>query len=85
MKLNLVEVTWLDAEGSAGWFQDDPDRYERETKEYKTYGLLVRKTKHWVILASTKCPHTKNGWSDEQKIPVGMVIDIRVIESIKHA
>lgn len=82
MKKKLIEVTWLDAEGEAGWFEDK-NQYDKETKEYKSYGLLVRKTKHWIILASTKCPHTKNGWSDCQKIPRGMVIAIREVEEVK--
>jgi len=79
LKKKLVEITWIDARASApGWTPDDPSD---KNIELKTYGLLVRKDKRTVVHASTYDPETKL-WSEKGEIPAGMVLNIRVIETI---
>lgn len=80
MKLKLVCIEWVDAEGSEkGWSDDDP---EKAPTVLRTYGLLVRKDKHFVVHASTYDPDTGK-WSERGKIPVGMVKKLTVIETVE--
>ena len=81
IKKKLVEIHWVDAEAEAGWSRDDP----RDDKPVilKTYGLLVRKTKDWVIHADTFIPDTGH-WGGKGKIPVGMVKKIKVIAVVEY-
>jgi len=73
MKHKLVCIEWIDAETAAdGWTDDDP---EAEPMIFKTYGLLVRKDKNYVVHASTRDPDTGK-WSERGKIPTGMVVNI---------
>ena len=79
MKKKLVEITWIDARAAEpGWTKDDPND---KNIELKTYGLLVRKDKKTVVHASTYDPET-NLWSERGEIPAGMVLKIRVIETV---
>lgn len=80
MKLKLVEISWIDAEVSKeGWSEDDPDK---APTILKTYGLLVRKDKNFVVHASTYDPDTGK-WSERGKIPAGMVKSIKTIETVE--
>lgn len=79
MKLNLVCIEWIDAEAAeAGWSEDDP---EAAPQILSTYGLLVRKDKHFVVHASTYDP-VLGRWSERGKIPVGMVKRITVLDTV---
>lgn len=79
MKFKLVEIQWIDAEaGEAGWSEDDP---EVTPTILRTYGLLVRKDKNFVVHASTYDPDDGK-WSERGKIPTQMVLAIRVIEEV---
>lgn len=78
-QFDLVEVQWVDAEaGASGWQEDDP---EAEPQILRTFGLLIRHDKHFVVHASTFDPETKK-YSERAKIPIGMVKEIRKIETI---
>lgn len=79
MKLKLVCIEWVDAEAAeAGWSEDDP---ETAPQILRTYGLLVRKDKNFVVHASTYDP-VLGRWSERGKIPVGMVRRITTIETV---
>lgn len=79
MKKKLIEIHWIDAETEAGWSYDDPEKDNPVI--IKTYGLLVRKTKDWVIHADTYLPDTK-AWGNKGKIPAGMVVKIKTIATV---
>lgn len=79
MKLKLVCIEWVDAEASAaGWSEDDP---EAAPQILRTYGLLVRKDKNFVVHASTY-DSALGRWSERGKIPVGMVKRITTITTV---
>jgi len=80
-RIKLVCVEWVDAEADAGWSRDDPK--DDKPMVLKTFGLLVRKTKDWVIHADTYLPDTKM-WGSKGKIPTGMVRKIRVITTVEY-
>ena len=78
----LVEIQWIDAEkDQEGWSEDDP---HAEPLVLRTFGLLVRKDKNYVVHASTYDPEAGR-YSERAKIPVGMVISIREIETVEIA
>ena len=78
-EFELVEIRWIDAEaGDAGWEDDDP---EAVPTVLRTFGLLIRKDKNFVVHASTYDPSTEK-YSERAKIPAGMTISIRTIETI---
>lgn len=80
MKIKLVCIEWIDAEASKeGWSEDDP---EGVPTVLKTYGLLVRKDKHFTVHASTYDPDTGR-WSERGKIPTGMVKSIKTIATVE--
>lgn len=79
-KIQLVLISWVDAEESAGWSDHRPE--DEEVLILHTVGLLVKKTKDWVIHANTYLPDTKL-WGGKGKIPRGMVKSIRVIETLE--
>lgn len=80
MKLKLVCIEWIDAETSvSGWSEDDP---EKAPQILKTYGLLVRKDKNFVVHASTYDPEMER-WSERGKIPTGMVKRITVLSTVE--
>ena len=79
MKKKLIEISWIDAEGHAGWSHDDPN--EDTPIILKTYGLLVRKTKDWIIHADSFDPQSKT-WSGKGKIPMGMVKKIKTLMTV---
>lgn len=81
-KIKLVEISWIDAEQSSGWSHDDPK--DDKPIIIKTYGLLVRKTKDWVIHADSYLPDTKT-WGGRGKIPTGMVRKIKVITIVEYS
>ena len=72
----LCRIAWLDAYTEAGWGEPDPS-YELTY----TYGLLVDKSKDWIILAMTYC-NEKSGdyFGNFWYIPRAMVRDIKVID-----
>jgi len=79
-KLKLICIEWIDAEvAEAGWTEDDP---EAKPVVLKTFGLLVRKDKHFVVHASTYDFETGK-WSERGKIPVGTVVRIRILETVE--
>lgn len=80
MRLKLVCIEWVDAEGAEpGWAADDPDQ---EPLVLQTYGLLVRKDKNFLVHASTYDPETSR-WSERGKIPLGMVKRITTITTVE--
>ncbi len=79
MKLKLVCIEWIDAEAAeAGWTEDDP---EKTPQILRTYGLLVRKDKNFVVHASTYDSELGR-WSERAKIPAGMVKRITTIATV---
>lgn len=78
VKLKLVCIEWIDAEARPGWSEDDPDA---PPTVLKTYGLLVRKDKHFVVHASTFDPDSGR-WGERGKIPAGMVKKITVLDRV---
>ena len=76
-KRKIVCITWVDAEACAGWVGDD-DAHDASVKIMRTYGLLVRKDKHFVVHASTH-DKVERRWSELGKIPLGMVKSIKVL------
>ncbi|MHB8346014.1 MAG: hypothetical protein ACYDHM_02330 [Acidiferrobacterales bacterium] len=77
-RLNLVEVSWVDADHEAGWV-DDKTLDDREECG-QAYGLLVKKTPSFVFLAQQ---YNSGDWLGMFRIPAGMVRGIRVIETYK--
>jgi len=77
-KQQVVEVTWLDADGSSGW--SEYDEKGQDIKYLKSYGLLVDKGETFVVIA--ECKGEGNTWSSIQRIPNQMVKKVRVIETI---
>lgn len=81
MKKKLVCIEWVDAEAVAGWV--DEAQADKETVvTLRTYGLLVRKDKHFVVHASTYDRLDKR-WSELGKIPLGMVTKITTIAVVE--
>lgn len=79
MNLKLVRIEWVDAEAAeTGWTEDDP---QTPPTILKTYGLLVRKDRNFVVHASTYDPDSGR-WSERGKIPSGMVKRITVIDTV---
>lgn len=73
-RLEVVEVSWIDAYTEASWAE-----YEPETIETKTYGILVGKTREWTTLAMTSDKHF---WGNLWHIPTKNVVSMRVIETL---
>ena len=81
-KRKLVCIEWVDAEATPGWVTDDvADRQDVEI--LRTYGLLVRKDKHFVVHASTR-DKVNGRWSELGKIPLGMVRKVTVIAVVEE-
>ena len=75
----LVAVYWLDAYTESGWITS----VEPSDDLVVTYGLLIKKTKNWVVLAQTHIPGSKDEkgyWGSTWNIPTSMVRDIQVIQ-----
>ena len=65
-EFELVEITWIDAEkDDEGWSSDDPDS---PPTILRTFGLLIREDKNYVVHASTYDPSTGK-YSERAKIP----------------
>lgn len=76
-RLQLVEVAWVDADRNPGWVNDE--QVDDEEGEGQAYGLLVRKkTARFVFLAHQ---YNHGDWLGLFRVPVGMVREIRVIET----
>ena len=81
-KRKLVCIEWVDAEAAPGWVTDEvADRQDVEI--LRTYGLLVRKDKHFVVHASTR-DKVNGRWSELGKIPLGMVRKVTVIAVVEE-
>ena len=76
-KRKLVCIEWVDAEACAGWV-GDAEAQDPEVQVLRTYGLLVRKDRHFVVHASTR-DKVDDKWSELGKIPLGMVQRITVL------
>lgn len=76
MKKKLVCISWIDADSTSGWTADRPENDKAVI--LKTYGLLVRRTKLWVIHADT-FDRESNHWSGLGRIPVGIVRSVKTI------
>ncbi len=74
----LVCVEWVDAEQQSGWNEFDP---KEPLWVMFTYGILVAKTKNWIVLADTHLP--PDSWGGLNKIPVGTVK--RVTKVLEYA
>ena len=73
-------ISWVDAEApDPGWSEDDP---MEQPLVFKSYGLLVRRDKNYVVHASTYDPETCR-WSERGKIPTGMVLSVEVIAEVE--
>ena len=73
-KIKIVEVVWVDSFIEGEWKE-----YEKPKKEdclVSTYGLLVEKSREWVVLAMTKIPGKLPYWGSLWHIPRGMVVEI---------
>lgn len=81
-KRRLICIEWLDAEAQAGWIPDVEVTGQRP-QLLRTYGLLVRKDKHFVYHASTRDKDDKK-WSELGKIPLGMVKCIKTIAVVEE-
>ena len=77
-KLQVVEVTWLDADGESGW--SEYDEKGQDLSYLKSYGLLVDKGDNFIVIA--ECKGSGNNWSSIQRIPNQMVKKVRVIETL---
>ena len=78
MKGKLVEISWLDADGEAGWSKYNP---KEKLVLVKTFGILVDKTDQVVVHADSFC-HESGMWSGLGRIPRGMVKKIRIIATV---
>jgi hypothetical protein len=79
-KFPLVEINWVDAEAApAGWVEDGHELDEPVV--LRTFGLLIRKDKNWVVHASTY-DLDSNMYSEKAKIPAEWVRNIRIIEEV---
>jgi len=74
----VVCVEWIDAEQHSGWSEYDP---KEPVWVMFTYGILVAKTKNFVVLADTHLP--PDSWGGLNKIPMGTVK--RVTKVREHA
>jgi len=81
-KRKLVCITWVDAEAKPGWVEDS-DADSRDVELLRTYGLLVRKDKHFVVHASTR-DKVNGRWSELGKIPLGMVRSVKVMAVVEE-
>ena len=77
-KLQLVEVSWVDADHAAGWVNDQ--QVDDEEEQGQAYGLLVHKTAKFVAIAH-QYNRGSGDWLGIFRIPAGMVRKIRVIET----
>lgn len=82
MKRKLVCIEWVDAEAESGWVGDAVAN-DKTVTVFRTYGLLVRKDKHFVVHASTRDAKEKK-WSELGRIPLGMVRKITVIAVVEE-
>ena len=76
----LVEVIWIDAFIEGEWKE-----YEKPKKEeclVSTYGLLVEKSREWVVLAMTFVPGKSPYWGSLWHIPRGMVVQISELAEV---
>lgn len=80
VKKKLVEVIWVDPETDGGWHEDDHDG---PMPRLYTYGLLVRKTKDRLTIASGWDP-ARGNWSDLMRFPIGTVVKINVIKTVEY-
>lgn len=58
MKLQFMEVTWIDSETDQGW--DTPDKIEQPTKYAKSYGYFVKEGNEYLSIASDYDEGTKH-------------------------
>lgn len=79
MRLKLVEIIWVDADGEAGWSEYKPDA---KMPVVKTYGLLVntnwKKMDH-LAHADSRCSDSGN-WSGLGRIPTNMIRSVKLIK-----
>lgn len=80
--VDLVEVTWIDADTQSGWLEDSPEEDEKDT-EIKAYGLLVsgESTSAKYIVLSFLYDSESNSWLCKHRIPKAWVTNIRKIET----
>ena len=77
-KLQLVEVSWVDADHDAGWVNDK--QVDDEEELGYAYGLLVHKTAKFVVIAH-QYNSASSDWLGIFRIPVGMVRKITVLKT----
>lgn len=78
-KIKLVELLWQDIQTIPGWHER---KEEKALVTLKAYGLLVKKGRKVVTLASCYDPET-DYWADPMDYPKGCILSMRVIEEIK--
>ena len=77
-KLQLVQVSWVDADHAAGWVNDQ--QVNDEEQEGQAYGLLVHKTPKFVAIAH-QYNRDSGDWLGIFRIPAGMVRKITVLKT----
>ena len=76
----LVEVIWIDAFIEGEWAAFTPP--DKEDCLVATYGLLVKKSRDWVVLAMTFVPGKSPYWGSLWHIPRGMVLEINELADV---
>lgn len=79
-KLKLVEVIWIDAFIEGEW--KEFKKPKKDDSLVATYGLLVERSKEWVVLAMTYVPGTAPYWGSLWYIPRGMVVQINELTEV---
>ena len=72
--LELVEILWVDSFIHGEW--SEYEKPKRDDCLVATYGLLVEKSKDWVVVAMTHVTGKAPYWGSLWHIPRGMVVQV---------
>ena len=76
----LVEVVWVDSFIEGEWKEFEKNK--NEDCLVATYGLLVHKSRDWVVLAMTYVTGKAPYWGSLWHIPRGMVVQINELAEV---
>jgi hypothetical protein len=77
----LVEVVWVDSFIEGDW-KEFVKTEKKDDCLVATYGLLVHKSRDWVVLAMTFIPGKAPYWGALWHIPRGMVVQINELAQV---
>jgi len=77
------EIKWLDTFSFNGWYNDKELEEKTEKMNYlqKSVGILARKDKNWIILATHENPSKDFAqWGHPDWIPRGCILGIKRLD-----